>query len=90
MHGAGIGHPCPREVRMQVKVRIFSSNARSMGDICSEAADFASTNQPQKAGPPECLDRCSWKSSRLIYLRGGRGDDVRDNLVKGLLVRVRC
>jgi hypothetical protein len=31
---------------MQVKVRIFSSNARSMGDICSEAAEFASTLSP--------------------------------------------
>lgn len=43
MRGAGIG---PAEVRMQVKVRIFSSNARSMGDICSEAADFASSLIP--------------------------------------------
>jgi len=31
---------------MQVKVRVFSSNARSMGDICSEAAEFASTITP--------------------------------------------
>ena len=31
---------------MQVKVRVFSSNARSMGDICSEAAEFASTISP--------------------------------------------
>lgn len=31
---------------MRVNVRIFSSNARSLGDICSEAADFASTLQP--------------------------------------------
>jgi hypothetical protein len=26
----------------QVQVRIFSSNARAMGDICAEAAEFAS------------------------------------------------
>jgi hypothetical protein len=31
---------------MSVKVRIFSSNARSMGDICAEAAEFASTLIP--------------------------------------------
>jgi hypothetical protein len=31
---------------MQVRVKVFSSNARSMGDICTEAAEFASTLQP--------------------------------------------
>ena len=40
----------------------------------TQAADFMGTNQPQEAGPPECLDRYSWKNSRLIYLTGGRGD----------------
>ena len=33
---------------MAVKVRIFSSNARSLGDICSDAADFASTLAPER------------------------------------------
>lgn len=31
---------------MAVNVRIFSSNARAMGDICAEAAEFASSLQP--------------------------------------------
>jgi hypothetical protein len=33
---------------MSVQVRIFSSNARSMGDICSDAAEFASTLAPER------------------------------------------
>ena len=33
---------------MSVQVKIFSSTARSMGDICSDAADFASTIAPER------------------------------------------
>ena len=33
---------------MSVNVRIFSSNARAMGDICAEAAEFASGLSPER------------------------------------------
>jgi hypothetical protein len=33
---------------MQVQVKVFSSNARSMGDIAAEAAEFASTINPDR------------------------------------------
>jgi hypothetical protein len=32
---------------MSVHVKVFSSNARAMGDICSDAAEFASTLTPE-------------------------------------------
>ncbi len=33
---------------MSVQVKIFSSNARSMGDICADAADFATELGPER------------------------------------------
>src|SRR5690349_5376639 len=56
----------------------------------TQSADFICADQSKEAGPTECFNRCSREGSLLVYVRGGWGNDLLDNLVNGFQVRLRC